>query len=56
MSCNQGHLTHPEHWPGDAGDPAAESGLRFDYEPIPHLRDTWGIYAYLLAQIIRVMV
>lgn len=20
MSCNQGHLTHPEHWPGDAGD------------------------------------
>ena len=26
--------------------PAAESGLRFDYEPIPHLHSTWGIYAY----------
>lgn len=26
--------------------PAAESGLRFDYEPIPHLPSTWGIYAY----------
>ena len=20
MSCNQGHLTHPEYWPGDCGD------------------------------------
>ena len=20
MSCNQGHITHPEHWSGDEGD------------------------------------
>ena len=20
MSCNQGHITHPEHWHGDEGD------------------------------------
>ena len=40
MSCNQGHLTHPEHWPGDCGDllgiasPAPGNHyvmLRFDY-------------------------